>query len=240
MTSAAVPRGLFVTGTDTEVGKTLAATVLMHHYRRRGLKVAGMKPVAAGCHETASGWKNEDVEALLAASNVTASIDDVNPYLFREPIAPHVAAARAGRSIDIGRIVASFEALHARADVVVVEGAGGFLVPLSDSEDFGDLAQRLCLPVVLTVGMRLGCINHALLTQEAIIARGLHLAGWIANRIDPHMSAPEENLATLEARLRAPLLGVIPYLAPVNAGAVRLIREPAQASPVRGCLSPDR
>ena len=224
MTRAVAPRGIFVTGTDTEVGKTLAATVLMHHYCRQGLRVVGMKPVAAGCHETPAGWKNEDVEALLAASNVEAPIEAVNPYAFREPIAPHIAAKREGRTIDLGRIVAGFETLRALADMVVVEGAGGFLVPLNDTEDFGDLAQRLDLPVVLTVGLRLGCINHALLTQEAIAARGLRLAGWIANRIDPHMSAPAENIDALMARLRAPLLGVIPFLETVDAASVVLTR----------------
>ena len=224
MRAAGTSLALFVTGTGTDVGKTLAATALMFHYRRQGLRVVGMKPVAAGCHETAAGWKNEDVEALLAASNVEAPIEAVNPYAFREPITPHIAASREGRTIDLGRIVAGFEALSARADLVVVEGAGGFLVPLNDAEDFGDVAQRLDLPVVLTVGLRLGCINHALLTQEAIAARGLRLAGWIANRIDPHMRAPAENLDALMTRLRAPLLGVIPYLEPVDSASVVLTR----------------
>ncbi len=224
MRAAGTSLALFVTGTDTDVGKTLAATALMFHYRRQGLRVVGMKPVAAGCHETAAGWKNEDVEALLAASNVEAPIEAVNPYAFREPIAPHLAAGREGRTIDLGRIVAGFEALRALADMVVVEGAGGFLVPLNDTEDFGDLAQRLALPVVLTVGLRLGCINHALLTQEAIEARGLRLAGWIANRIDPHMRAPAENIDALMTRLRAPLLGVIPFLETVDAASVVLTR----------------
>lgn len=232
MTATGVPRGIFVTGTDTEVGKTLAATVLMHHYRRQGLRVVGMKPVAAGCHETPAGWKNDDVEALVAAGNVDAPIEDVNPYVFRAPIAPHVAARREGRIIDLGRIVASFEALRALADVVVVEGAGGFLVPLNDSEDFGGLARSLGLPVVLTVGVRLGCINHALLTQEAIAARGLHFAGWIANGIDPRMNAPEETIATLASRLRSPLLAVIPWLSPVDAGSVVLTREADWSAPV--------
>lgn len=231
------PPGIFVTGTDTEVGKTLAATVLMHHFRRQGLRVIGMKPVAAGCHETPAGWKNEDVEALQAAANVDAPIEHVNPFVFHAPIAPHVAARREGRTIDLGRIMASFEALRTLADIVVVEGAGGFLVPLDDTEDFGDLAQRLALPVVLTVGVRLGCINHALLTQEAIAARGLHLAGWIANGIDPHMEAPQDSIATLASRLHAPLLGVIPWLSPVDPGAVTLSREvdwPPAAGALRG------
>jgi len=217
-----VPRGLFVTGTDTEVGKTLVAAGLIHAFRRLGVRAAGMKPVAAGCFETSGGWKNEDVEALRVASNVDAPLDEINPYCFLAPVAPHVAAAREGRSIELGRIRDRFEALSRRADAVVVEGAGGFLVPLNDREDFADLAQMLGLPVVLTVGMRLGCINHALLTQEAISSRGLVLAGWVANRIDPEMNAFEENLATLESRLRAPLLGVVPYMAVPDAALTSL------------------
>lgn len=217
-----MPRGLFITGTDTEVGKTLVACGFIHAYRRAGLRVAGMKPVAAGCYETADGWKNEDVEALRAAANVDAPTDEVNPYRFVEPIAPHVAAARANVAMDLGLIRARFDSLAQRADAVVVEGAGGFLVPLNEREDFGDLAQRLALPVVLTIGMRLGCINHALLTQEAIRARGLELAGWVANRIDPTMAAFESNLATLQARLQAPLLGIVPHMATPDATATTL------------------
>ncbi len=224
------PRGLFVTGTDTEVGKTLVACGLMHAYRRAGLRVVGMKPVAAGCYETPEGWKNEDVEALRAAANFDAPLEQINPYLFREPIAPHVAAARENRIMDSGLIRERFAALSKRADAVVVEGAGGFLVPLNDREDFGDLAKLLGLPVVLTVGMRLGCINHALLTQEAILSRGLVLAGWVANRIDPAMSAYEENLATLEARMRAPLLGIVPHLTVPDAASTAL-RLPAAQGP---------
>ena len=216
------PRGLFVTGTDTGVGKTLVACGLVHAYRRLGLRVAGMKPVAAGCFETPEGWRNEDVEALRAAANVDAPLDEINPYRFAEPIAPHVAAAREGRAIDPDLIRERFDALSKRADAVVVEGAGGFVVPLNDREDFGDLARLLALPVVLTVGMRLGCINHALLTQEAILSRGLVFAGWVANRIDPEMPAFEDNLAALEARLRAPLLGVVPRMKFVDAAATAL------------------
>ncbi|MEO8038208.1 MAG: dethiobiotin synthase [Betaproteobacteria bacterium] len=213
-------RGVFVTGTDTGVGKTLVACGLIHAYRRLGLRVAGMKPVAAGGFEAPSGWTNEDVEALRAAANVDAPLDDINPYRLREPIAPHIAAARAGVALDLSVIRARFAALAQRADAVVVEGAGGFAVPLNEGEDFGDLARLLGLPVVLTVGLRLGCINHALLTQEAILARGLVLAGWVANRIDPAMAACDENLATLAARMRAPLLGVVPHLAEPDATAI--------------------
>jgi dethiobiotin synthetase len=220
------PRGLFVTGTDTEIGKTLVAGGLIHAYRRIGLRVAGMKPVAAGCFETPEGWKIEDVEALRAASNIDAPFDEINPYRFAEPIAPHIAAAREGRTVDLGVIRERFEALALRADAVVVEGAGGFLVPLNDREDFGDLAKLLALPVVLTVGMRLGCINHALLTQEAILSRGLVFAGWVANRIDPEMLACEDNIATLKARLRAPLIGVVPWMKSVDASATAIALPP--------------
>ncbi|MCW5623638.1 MAG: dethiobiotin synthase [Burkholderiales bacterium] len=204
--------GLFVTGTDTEIGKTLVAAGLMHAYRRQGWRVAGMKPVAAGCRETATGWQNDDVEALRAAANVDAPDDVINPYRFPAWIAPHIAAARDGVSISLDRIATRFDALKTRADRVVVEGAGGFLVPLGPDIGFDDLAVRLGLPVVLTVGMRLGCINHALLTQEAVLTRGLPLVGWVANVVDPQMSAYDENLATLKARIRAPLLGEIPRM----------------------------
>lgn len=215
-------QGLFVTGTDTEVGKTLVACALMHAYRRAGLRVAPMKPVAAGCYRTPDGWRNEDVEALRAAADVDAPLDEINPYRFVEPIAPHIAAARTGVSIDLTVIHACFDALARRADTVIVEGAGGFLVPLNERQDFGDLAEALALPVVLTVGMRLGCINHALLTQEAILARGLPLVGWVANRIDPAMNAFDENLDTLKARLKAPLLGIVPRLEHPDGRAVQL------------------
>ncbi len=223
-----MPRGLFITGTDTEVGKTLVACGFLHAYRRAGLRVAGMKPVAAGCYETPDGWKNEDVEALRAAANVDAPMDEVNPYRFVEAIAPHVAAARASVAMDLEVIRERFDSLQQRSDAVVVEGAGGFLVPLGDRDDFSDLAQRLGLPVVLTVGMRLGCINHALLTQEAILARGLEFAGWVANSIDPSMSVFEDNLATLQARLRAPLLGVVPWLYAPDPARVELALPPAR------------
>lgn len=215
-------QALFVTGTDTEIGKTLAAAGLMHAYRRAGFSVVGMKPVAAGCYPSPNGLKNEDVEALREAASVAAPIDEVNPYLFADPIAPHIAAAREGRPIDLDLIKTRFDALSKRADAVVVEGAGGFLVPLGSSKDFGDLAKLLGLPIVLTVGMRLGCINHALLTQEAILSRGLRLAGWVANEIDQQMLAAEENLLTLKQRIRAPLLGRIPRMLKADAALTDL------------------
>ena len=203
-------RGFFVTGTDTGVGKTRVAVALIHALRAHGLRVAAMKPVAAGCEP---GELNEDVVALVAAANVPARLADVNPYSFKPPIAPHIAAAQAGVRIDLDAIAAAYARLAAQADAVVVEGAGGWRVPLNDSEDMADLAQRLALPVVLVVGLRLGCLNHALLTAESVAARGLPWAGWIGNHIDPAMACQAENLDALRARLPRPCLGVQPFAA---------------------------
>ncbi len=202
----------FVTGTDTEIGKTVAACALLHRLRRDGLSAVAMKPVAAGCEQGPAGWINEDVVALSAAASIAVDPRLLNPYLFRDPIAPHIAAAREGIDIDFDHIRACFDRLGALADAVVVEGAGGFLVPLGATTTSADLAARLGVPLVLVVGMRLGCINHALLTQEAIATRGLTLAGWIANRIDPDMLQFDANLEALRQRLNAPLLGVLPRL----------------------------
>jgi dethiobiotin synthetase len=197
--------GLFVTGTDTGVGKTRVAVALIHALRAQGLRVAAMKPVSAG---SASGGLNEDVVALMQASNVSSDVRDVNPYAFAEPVAPHVAAERAGVRIELDVIGAAYSRLAALADVVVVEGAGGWRVPLNERDDMGDLAQRLGLPVVLVVGLRLGCLNHALLTVESIAHRQMPWAGWIANHIDPEMAAVAENIDSLRARLPVPCLGV--------------------------------
>ena len=209
--SPLTPHGLFVTGTDTGVGKTLVCRAFLYGFAALGKSVIGMKPVAAGAVEGTAGLINDDVVLLRAASNVEAPLALVNPYCFEAAIAPHIAAQRAGVSIDIGRIARAFAELSAAADVVIVEGVGGFCVPLSHSEDSADLAQYLRLPVVLVVGVRLGCLNHALLTADAVRCRGLKLAGWIANRIDPEMAAAEENIAALKQRLAAPLLGDIEF-----------------------------
>ncbi|MQM30750.1 MAG: dethiobiotin synthase [Candidatus Accumulibacter phosphatis] len=198
----------FVTGTDTEIGKTFVACALLHALRRAGLSAVAMKPVAAGFD--ASG-RNDDVENLLAASSLQPPREWVNPYGFKAAIAPHIAAEEEGRRIELPHIVATFAQLQALADAVVVEGVGGFCVPLGRAYDTADLAAALQLPVLLVVGMRLGCINHALLTQQAVAARGLALAGWVANRIDPEMSRFSENLAALQERLMAPLLGVVEH-----------------------------
>jgi dethiobiotin synthetase len=207
-------RGFFVAGTDTGVGKTLVACALLHAFARDGRRVVGMKPVAAGASDAAGRWGNEDVAALSAASNVQADRSSVNSYLLKLPVAPHIAAAAEGVVIDLAAIEKSFATLREIADVVIVEGIGGFRVPLTDREDSADLAARLGLPVILVVGMRLGCLNHALLTVDAIAARGLKLAGWVANSIDPEMAKLPENVAALRARIAAPLLGAVPFLTP--------------------------
>ncbi|EXI92049.1 MAG: ATP-dependent dethiobiotin synthetase BioD 1 [Candidatus Accumulibacter sp. BA-94] len=198
----------FITGTDTEIGKTFVACALLHAFRRTGARAVAMKPIAAGCDEHGV---NEDVERLLAASSFTPPRRLVNPYGFRAAIAPHIAAAEEGRRIELPVIAAAFAELRRLADVTLVEGVGGFYVPLDDATDTADLAARLDLPLILVVGMRLGCINHTLLTAQAIAARGLPLAGWVANRIDPAMSRFAENVAALRARLPAPLLGVVEH-----------------------------
>lgn len=198
----------FITGTDTEVGKTFVACALLHALRQRGATALGMKPVAAGLDDQG---RNEDVEQLIAASSLPAPRERVNPYAFHAAIAPHIAAAEEGRTIELATIVAAFEQLRELVDSVLVEGVGGFCVPLGPDGDTADLAVALNLPVILVVGMRLGCINHALLTEQAIAARGLKLAGWVANRIDPAMSRFEENLAALQERIGAPLLGIVAH-----------------------------
>jgi dethiobiotin synthetase len=217
-----VLRGLFVAGTDTGVGKTLAACALLHELRRRGLRCVGMKPVAAGVENSPDGPANGDVLDLRRASSWPAPLCEVNPYCFDPPIAPHLAAHEAGVRIELDRIVRAFRALQAQADAVVVEGVGGFLVPLNEREDAGDLARALGLPVVLVIGMRLGCLNHALLTLQAIGARSLLVAGWIANTIDPHMARFEQNLQALRERIDAPCLGVLPFQAPPDVASMRL------------------
>lgn len=205
----------FLTGTDTEIGKTFVTCALLHHARQQGLAAIGLKPVAAG---TDAAGRNDDVEAIRAASSLQLSADIVNPYCFAAAIAPHLAAAEEGRQIDFAVISEACRQARAASDLVIVEGVGGFRVPLGPAGDSAELAVTLGLPVIFVVGMRLGCLNHALLTVEAIAARGLTLAGWVANRIDPAMARFDSNLQTLKDLLPAPLLGVVPH-APA-AGAV--------------------
>lgn len=199
----------FVTGTDTGVGKTWVSCALLHALARHHARVVGMKPVAAGTVPSTQGDVSEDAVALRSASTVAVPFALDNPYLLADPVSPHVAAQRAGQTIDLAHIVACHRTLCQQADAVVVEGAGGFIVPLSNRYTSADLAQALALPVVLVVGLRLGCLNHALLSAEAIRARGLHLAGWVANRIDPTMAAQDNSVAYLHEHLHAPCLADI-------------------------------
>ena len=201
----------FVVGTDTGIGKTHASCALLHALARRHARVCGMKPVAAGGVQTADGFSNEDSIAHRAASTIRVPPELDNPILLPEPLSPHIAAARAGTPIEFARVLAAVAELRARTDALVVEGAGGFLVPLSETQTGADLAVAMRLPLVLVVGMRLGCLNHALLTAAAIRARGLVLAGWIANRVDPDFLCPEDNLAYLRAHLGAPLWADLPF-----------------------------
>lgn len=221
-------KGCFVTGTDTGVGKTLVACALLHAFAARGLRAVGMKPVAAGAARRAGELVNDDVAALTAASNVAAPAALVNPYCFEPPAAPHIAAAEAGVTIDLGRLVHACAELGALADRVVVEGAGGFLVPLGPALDTADLSRALALPVILVVGMRLGCLNHALLSAAAVRSSGLRLAGWVANHIVPDMLYPDENVAALDARIGAPRLARIAYDGAMSpARAARLLNSGA-------------
>lgn len=215
-------RSLFVTGTDTGVGKTLVSAALLHTLARHHARVVGMKPVAAGLVFQDSAWVSEDVLALRAASSITVPPEWDNPVALADPVSPHLAAQRAGRCIAVSDLLAAQQALLTVADVVLVEGAGGWRVPLSEDETLADLAKAMAAPVLLVVGLRLGCLNHALLTAEAIRADGLHLAGWVANAVDPHMDCRDENIATLTRRLDAPLLGVVPWLNPPDACRIPL------------------
>ena len=204
----------FVTGTDTDVGKTYIASALVRYFVQQGQTAVGMKPIAAGCEKINGELRNADVSALLEASNIVARLEDVNPYTFEPAIAPHIAAEQVGATVSLNKIKHAFDALQSQADVVIVEGAGGFRVPINRQETMADLAVKLNLPIILVVGIRLGCINHALMTAGSIRAAGLNLVGWVANRIDPNMPALEENVETLKAMIKAPCI------ADVNWGAV--------------------
>lgn len=212
--------GVFVTGTDTGVGKTVVAAALLRALGSCGVRAVGMKPVAAGID--AGAQDNADVVALMQAAGVAAPRELVNPYAFAEAIAPHAAAARVGRTIDLRVLQRAFEALAARADAVVVEGAGGALVPLDRGHDMLDVAAAFALPVVLVVGIRLGCLNHALLSALAIRRRGLTLAAWVATRIDPLMRAAPASVDALRERLAAPCIGDFASAQTTSFGATEL------------------
>ncbi len=213
-------KGVFVTGTDTGVGKTVVAAGLVRGLVAQGLRVAVMKPVASGSERTAEGLRNEDALALMAASNAAAPYERVNPYCFEPPISPHIAADEAGIQVNLAQIRRDFEVLAASSDWVVAEGAGGWLAPIGPVTGIRELALTLHLPVVMVVGLRLGCINHALLTKLAIEAHGARFAGWIANTVDPSMSRRTENLETLIRLIGEPPLALVPALTPEKAPLV--------------------
>ena len=203
--------GYFITGTDTGVGKTVISVGLLHTFARQGRQVAGLKPVASGCELTGEGLRNTDALALQTAANVELPYETINPYAFAAAIAPHLAAAQNNQSIEVRNIKHIVDNVREQADILVIEGVGGWQVPLNDHETMADLATALALPVILVVGMRLGCLNHALLSALAINAAGLRLAGWVANSVDPDFEEPERNIVTLNHWLKAPCLGQIPY-----------------------------
>ena len=203
----------FVTGTDTEVGKTLVSGALILKLREQGINTIGFKPVVAGTYQDANGTTlNEDLETLRIASNLSPNELSLCPYVLDQPAAPHLVAKHQGLKLEMIAINQAFQNIQKKADCVIVEGAGGLLIPLNDKEDLGDFAKEIQLPIILVVGMKLGCINHALLTCEAIKARNLNIAGWVANTLNIEMPLLQENLQTLKARITAPFLGLIPAL----------------------------
>lgn len=216
--------GYFITGTDTGVGKTVVGLGLMRALKERGRRVAAIKPVASGCRERDGVLCNDDALRLQAEGSVGLPYSTVNPYAFASPIAPHLAAAEAGVWISIARIVEEFRGVAAQVETVIVEGVGGWRVPLDERETVADLAAALGLPVILVVAVRLGCLNHALLTVEGIHHSGVALAGWVANRLEPACTRAEANIDTLRRRIPAPLLGILPRLARPDpaAGAAHL------------------
>lgn len=220
-------RGWFVTGTDTGIGKSLASATLLHALRARGLRAVGMKPLASGCERTPEGWRNEDALALQAASDPCPLYEDVNPYALPAPLAPELAAADAGVTVSLSPIRAAFARLAGQADAVVVEGVGGWAAPLSADLDQRDLVRALDLPVLLVVGLRLGCISHARLTARAIEADGLRLAGWIANDIDPAMARADDNFTLLRHRLSVPCWGRLPFHESPDPAKLAHLLEPA-------------
>ncbi len=216
-----MPSAYFVTGTDTEIGKTTIAAGLLHAARMAALSTAAAKPVASGCARTREGLRNEDALALLGECSLALRYEEVNPLAFEPAIAPHLAAREAGVLLDVAALLGPVQKILERgADLTLVEGAGGWRVPLAGQATLSDLVIALRLPVILVVGVRLGCINQAVLTAEAIAHDGLQLAGWVANLVDPQTSRLDENLATLAERLPAPCLGRVPRLAKATPAAV--------------------
>ena len=229
-------RGVFVTGTDTGVGKTLVATALVGLLAGRGLRVAAMKPVASGCRRSPGGLRNADAEALIAASGRDLPYEDVNPWAWEPPIAPHLAAAEAGQEIRFAPVLEAYRRLIRDAEVVVVEGVGGWAVPLGPEGDVGDLAVALGLPVLEVVGLRLGCINHAVLTRRAIARRGAPWAGWVACSLEAGLDRERAQIEDLARRLPGPFLGHVPFLQPAIPGRAAAFLTPlAAALAAPGC-----
>ncbi|HRQ63855.1 MAG TPA: dethiobiotin synthase [Xanthomonadaceae bacterium] len=214
----------FVTGTDTGIGKTHACVALLGALRAAGCRAMGMKPVASGCEPVDGAWLNDDAQRLIGASAVAAPYALVNPYAFPEPVSPHIAAARSGQSIDLARVIEAARALLEMGELLVVEGAGGWLSPVAKDLWQADIARALQAPVILVVGLRLGCINHALLSARAIEGDGCRLAGWIGNHIDPRLDASDEVIDTLAGSLRAPCIGVLPWGVEDASGALNLAK----------------
>lgn len=211
----------FVTGTDTDAGKTVVTCGLLEAARQQGLSTLGLKPVAAGSQNTEAGWRNEDALALMEAMTLSLPYEQVNPFTLEPPIAPHIAAREAGITVTVDRLVGYCRgAMMHKNDFTLIEGAGGWRVPLNHREMLSDLARAMDIPVILVVGMKLGCISHALLTAESIVRDGVKLAGWVANRIDPEMSRYKDNVETLKAMLPVPCLGEVPWLASADKTAV--------------------
>jgi dethiobiotin synthetase len=205
--------GFFIAGTDTEVGKTLVSGALILKLREQGKQVVGFKPVVAGTYPSADGqFLNEDLETLRIASNLAPGQLNLCPYVLDAPAAPHLVAKAKGFRLELSTMLQAYDDINRKSDRVVVEGAGGFLTPINEKENLGDFAQEINLPIILVVGMKLGCINHALLTAEALKARGLKIAGWIGNTLSQEMSLLAENTQTLQSEIAAPFLGLIPKL----------------------------
>ncbi|MCF6322988.1 MAG: dethiobiotin synthase [Gammaproteobacteria bacterium] len=205
-------KGYFITGTDTDIGKTFAACALLQAFADKGVSVGAMKPIAAGCEYTASGWQNDDALRLMQYTNIELSYQQVNPVALSSPIAPHLALQETDESVTIAQLANSFDTIKKSADYFIVEGAGGWQVPLNENESMADIPKALGLDIILVVGMRLGCLNHALLTAAAIEQSGNYLVGWIANIINPDMLMIEKNILTLRNNIKAPLLGTLPHM----------------------------
>ncbi len=212
--------GYFITGTDTECGKTEITLSLMHLLQTGGRSVLGMKPVASGALSTGDGLRNEDAQRIQQQCSIPVPYSLINPFGFAPPIAPHLAAEQAGVEIDFSRIVDCYTRLSAIADMVIVEGVGGWRVPLGPDGDLADLARAFALPVILVVGVRLGCINHALLTVESIQVKGVNLAGWVANIMQPEMQELDANLITLRRAIDAPCIGMVPHMQQISTPAM--------------------